>query len=274
VNDAGPAQPSPSPTGERGVVRAVAIPSEHGGWGLTIEPALLGLLVAPSGAGAALGLAAFVTFLARTPVKIWLVDRTRHHHRLERTRVAGWIAISEAVIIVGLVALASLTASGAFWIPLVIASPLVAVQLGFDARSRSRRLLPELAGAIAISAVVGAIVLAGGGAGTLAAALWLIVAARVIASIPFVRLHVWRLHGRSARPATALAAQVIAVATAAVAAVLDRQVLAGTGTIVAVAVYQAVAVRRKPWSARALGIEQTIVGVTVVIVTALGVAVA
>ena len=67
--------------------RAVAIPSEHGGWGLTLEPALLGLLVAPSIAGAAIGLAAFLAFLVRTPLKTVLVDRVRHRE-LDRDRVA------------------------------------------------------------------------------------------------------------------------------------------------------------------------------------------
>ena len=54
------------------------IPSEHGGWGLTLEPALLGLLVAPSIAGGALAIAAFLAFLVRTPLKVLLVDRRRH----------------------------------------------------------------------------------------------------------------------------------------------------------------------------------------------------
>jgi hypothetical protein len=31
--------------------RMVAVPSEHGGWGLTFEPVLLGLIVNPSWAG-------------------------------------------------------------------------------------------------------------------------------------------------------------------------------------------------------------------------------
>ena len=53
------------------------MPDEHGGWGLTAEPALLGLLVAPSWAGAALGIAAFLAFLVRTPLKLVLVDRWR-----------------------------------------------------------------------------------------------------------------------------------------------------------------------------------------------------
>jgi hypothetical protein len=48
--------------------RAVVIPSEHGGWGLTLEPVVLGLLVAPSIAGLAIGVAAFLAFLVRTPL--------------------------------------------------------------------------------------------------------------------------------------------------------------------------------------------------------------
>lgn len=262
---------SADPAGGRGVVRAVAVPSEHGGWGLAIEPAVLGLLVAPSGAGLALGIAAFVVFLARTPIKIWLVDRIRHHDSLERTRVAGRVAILEVLVIVGLMVVVSLTATGAFWIPLVVAAPLAAVQLGFDARSRSRRLLPELAGTVAISSVVAGIVLAAGESGALAGALWLILSARVVASIPFVRLHVGRLHGRPVRPAAALSAQLAAVMLAGVATATDRAVLIGAGLIVAIAVYQLIALRRRPWPAIALGVEQTIIGTTVVLVTALGV---
>ena len=51
----------------RAAWRSVAIPDEHGGWGLTAEPVLLGLLVAPSWPGALLGVAAFVAFLVRSP---------------------------------------------------------------------------------------------------------------------------------------------------------------------------------------------------------------
>ena len=53
--------------------RSVAIPSEHGGWGLTLEPVLLGLVVAWSGAGVALGVAAFTAFLVRTRAQsLWV----------------------------------------------------------------------------------------------------------------------------------------------------------------------------------------------------------
>jgi YwiC-like protein len=63
---------------------AVALPSEHGGWSLTLEPALLALLVAPNWSGLALAAVAAVAFVVRTPVKCVLVDRWRHR-RLPRT---------------------------------------------------------------------------------------------------------------------------------------------------------------------------------------------
>ena len=71
--------------------RSVAVPTEHGGWSLTAEPALLGLLVAWSMPGLALGVAAMVAFMARTPLKLVLIDRFRHRS-LPRTRLAARIA--------------------------------------------------------------------------------------------------------------------------------------------------------------------------------------
>lgn len=54
---------SPAAARQRPLWRSVAVPSEHGGWGLTFEPVLLGLIVAPSWAGVAIGVAAIVAIL-------------------------------------------------------------------------------------------------------------------------------------------------------------------------------------------------------------------
>ena len=61
----------------RSTWRAVGLADEHGGWSLTAEPALLGLLVAPLGAGVALAAAALIAFVAWTPLKLVFVDRRR-----------------------------------------------------------------------------------------------------------------------------------------------------------------------------------------------------
>ena len=157
--------------------RAVALPTEHGGWALTLEPVVLGLLVAPSGAGVALGLAALVAFVARTPTKIVLVDRWRRRH-LARTRVATRVAAVELVVLTALLVVAWSTATAPFWVPLACAVPLVTLEVWFDMRSRSRRLVPELAGTIGIGSVAAAIVLAHGDSPSIAAAAWTVVAAR------------------------------------------------------------------------------------------------
>ena len=142
--------------------RTVAIPSEHGGWGLTGEPILLGLLLAFSWPGLAIGLAAMLAFLARTPLKLAMVDR-RRDRELERSALARRIGGAELVAIAALGASALLGAGGQWLVPVAVALPLFAVELWFDVRSRGRRLVPELCGAVGMGAVAAAIVIAGDG---------------------------------------------------------------------------------------------------------------
>ena len=248
---------------------AVALPSEHGGWSLTLEPALLGLLVAPNWSGLALAAAASVAFVVRTPVKCALVDRWRHR-RLPRTVLAEKVAAVELAVLAGFVAVAGLTAHGAFWIPIVLALPLVAIELWFDMRSRSRRLLPELAGTIGIGGIAAAIVLADGGETVFAAALWGIVAARAVASIPFVRLQLCRLKHQPYRRLTSDAAQVVAVVIGAAVVALDSRLFAGLVAIALLGAFQVGAARRPPPTAPVLGAQQVVLGLTVVLITALG----
>lgn len=118
---------------ERSTLRAVAIPTEHGGWSLTLEPVLLGLLVAWSWPGLSLGVAAMLAFLARTPLKLVLIDGWRGRW-LTRTTVAAQVAGSELLVLATLVAAAALTADARFWWPLLAAAPLVAIELWFDMR--------------------------------------------------------------------------------------------------------------------------------------------
>lgn len=261
---------SPPLARERSSLRAVALPSEHGGWGLTLEPGLLGLLVAPGVAGLCLALAAVLAFVARTPVKLVLVD-TRRHRWLERTRLALVVAVAELATIVVLATVAVVTSEAPFWWPLLGALPLFAIELYYDARSRGRRLVPELAGAFGVSGVAAMIALTGGESSRIAAGLWLILAARAAAAIPFVRAQIMAIHGRPsprwAVPAGTAAALVIAAA----AVVVDRAFVAGFAAVVALVVVQHLSTFRPPARAAIVGIRQTVFGVVVVIVTALGV---
>ena len=251
--------------------RTVAIPAEHGGWGLTLEPALLGLLVAWSGAGVCLALAALVGFLARTPLKLAMVDASRHR-TLPRTIVGPAGGGGRGA-----------RCSSAWWPPRSrwptggsgcrrsIAGPLVALELWFDMRSRSRRLVPELAGAVGIGSVVTMIVLADGGDARLAWGLWLVLAARTVTSIPFVRAQIALLHERPSPGSALVVADIAALVVAAAAVALDHALAAGAVAVVAVVIYQRVSSRAPLPRAVVLGIRQMVLGLVVVLVTAAGV---
>jgi hypothetical protein len=250
--------------------RAVALPDEHGGWGLTAEPVLLGLLVAPSWSGAALAVAAFLAFLVRTPLKLVLVDRWRHRW-LERSRVAATIAAVELVALAALALAAGLGSGWEWLVPIALAAPLVGVELWFDMRSRGRRLVPELCGAVGIAAAATSIALVGGADARVAAALWVVLAARAIATIPFVRVQIGRLRRHAVRVALSDRAQVVAAVLALAAIPLAPGATAGAIAVVALAGAQLVWVRRPPVPAKTLGLRQLALGLTVVAITALGV---
>ena len=193
--------------------RAVAVPSEHGGWGLTLEPVLLGLVVAWSGAGVALGVAAFTAFLVRTPLKLVAVD-LRRGRWLDRSRLALRIAIVELVVLGSTVAVAVALAGWSWLAPLVVAGPLFVTELWFDVRSRGRRLVPELCGAVGITAVAASIVLAAGRGSGLAVGVWLVLAARAVGAIPFVRVQIVRLRRGDGPVGQSDLAQAVSVAVA------------------------------------------------------------
>ena len=256
----------------RAVWRAVAVPNEHGGWGLTIEPVLLGLLLAFSWSGVAVGAAAFLAFLVRTPLKLALGDR-RRKRSLGRTALAGRIAFVELVLIVSFASAAILAAGWAWLLPVVVAVPLVAVELWYDVRSRSRRLLPELCGTVGITSVAAAIVLAGHGATELAVAAWLILAGRGLASVPFVRTQIFRLRrGQTALGATD-AFQVVGAVVALGAVAIEPSVVAGAISVVVLALAQMVWLRRPVAPPKVTGIRQMIFGFAVVGITALSAAI-
>lgn len=265
-------RPAPAPT-QRPAWRSVAVPTEHGGWGLTAEPIVLGLLLAPSTAGALIGVAGVLAFLCRTPLKVALVDRARHR-RLPRTRLAERIAVVEMSAIAVLGAGAWAVAGPTFLVPLAVAAPLVGLELWFDMRSRSRRLVPELAGAAGICALSAAIVVAGGGSWQLAAGAWLILAARSTAAIPFVRRCVAVLHARPTVGPRQVVWDLTAVAAAIGAVALDRSLVAGAVAVVFVAVVQRATVAGGPPRAVVIGAQQSAFGALVVLATWLGVVVA
>ena len=265
---------APSAVAARPTWKTVTIPSEHGGWGLTGEPIALGLLLAFSWAGVAIGAAAMLAFLARTPLKLAMVDR-RRDRELERSALARRIGVAELFAIAALGAAALLAAGWHWLVPVAVALPLFGVELWYDVRSRGRRLVPELCGAIGMGAIAAAILVAGDGSVRLAVAAWMILAARSIGAIPFIRTQIARLHRGQVSTGSSDRFQFLAIAVAAAAAVVDPDVLPGTLTVLIIVTLHLVWVRRSPVPpAKALGLRQMALGLALVAVTATGVGLA
>jgi len=247
----------------------VVIPSEHGGWGLTLEPVTLGLAVAASVAGAALGAAALATFLFRTPFKIVAGD-LRRGRRLPRTGLALRAATLYGTILLAAIVTAVVTADHSFWPPLAAAVPLLAVQAGYDIRSRSRRLIPEIAGPVGMGSMAAAIALAGGQSPTIALGLWLVVALRSITSVVLIRAQLRRAKQQPYQEMPVYLVGLGAAAAAVTAASFDVIPWMGAAAILLLSPFGWWSLRRPPVRTVIVGIHQTLLGAFVVILTAVG----
>ncbi len=203
--------------------RTLALPNEHGAWAFLLEPALLGLGVAPSPAGFVLVVAGLGALLTQHPLGLALAD-LRRGKRFPRTLPALGLAASYgALTLLMVVAAFRLGARPAALAPLALVLPIALVQLGFDARNRGRDARAEIAGALALGALAAAIVMAGGGPWGVALALWLVAAGRNVPSVLYVRARLRLQRGGAAPRGPVLAAHVaalVAVAGACVAGVL------------------------------------------------------
>ena len=175
-------------------LRAVALPAEHGGWGLVAEPLLLGLCVAPSAAGALVATAVLAAFLWRHPARLAVAD-LRRGARYPRTRAA--VAAAGVYALLALVAGAgavTLSKTSLFGLAAMIA-PFASVYLAYDARLQSRQLVAELAGAVALSVGAPAVALAAGWGQGAALGLWVLVAGRSVPAVLHVRGRLRRARG-------------------------------------------------------------------------------
>ncbi len=252
-------------------LRSIALPTEHGGWGFTLEPILLGLLVAPTPAGFGLALATTAAFLARRPVKLVSTDLVRKR-RLPRTRVAGWFALGYGALALAGLAVAVATTDGPFWWPLLTALPLAAIALQADAQSRNRALLPELAGGIAMGSAAAAIAMAADWDWAAAFGLWLVLASRSFAAIIFARAQVRRAKNQSYDRSGVYAAQVAALLVVGLAAALAIVPLLSALAIFLLGLGAFYGLARPPVPAKTVGWTQMVFGLIVVALTAIGVA--
>lgn len=194
--------------------KSVGLPIEHGGWSFLIEPLILGLVVAPSPAGAWLAVAAVAAFLARHPFKLVALDRRRGAWYPRTGLAVRFLAAYAAIAGASLVAVLWLGAASIL-APLAAAAPLALVALWHDLRGRGREALPEVFGALGLGASATAIILAGGGQPTIAWVAWALGALRAATAILYVRARVRADRGVDLRTRATLARPVMAVHAAA-----------------------------------------------------------
>ena len=105
--------------------------------------------------------------------------------------------------------------------------------------------------------------------------LWAVLAGRAIAAIPTIRSQVLKLHGRPTKAVLPVAADLVALALVAATAIAEPALIAGAVAVAVAIVAQRALIAWAPTErAVVLGIRQTVMGLAVVIATAIGVALA
>lgn len=181
--------------------RELVLPKEHGSWSLALEPLVLGWCVAPSAAGALLGLSATAAFFARRPLQRLSLER-----RPQR-RTAALRALAAVGLLAGLAFLGAAGLGGTAWLIFLIPPALAGgVFLLFDRRGEGREGLAEVAGAAAFGALPGALAALGGLEWPSAAALAAVMLARAVPTVLVVRAYLRGQKTGAWRTAPALAA--------------------------------------------------------------------
>jgi len=251
--------------------KAVVVPAEHGGWGLLAEPIVLGLVLAPTAAGLCLSLAALFAFLARHPLRLVLMDR-RKGSRYPRTALAerfcAGFAFAAAVFLAGALALAP----PSFWPALAAAAPFALVALAYDALGRGRDAVPEIAGALALSASTAAILLAGAQPAAMAFAASVLLALRALTSVVYVRARIRLDRGLPAGPGLALGVHGAGLALAVVLARAGAAPWLGAFAFAVLLARAALGLspRRRPIRPQQLGFQELGYGVLTLVLLAAG----
>ena len=210
-------------TGEGQIrARTIVLPAEHGAWGFLFEPIVLGLAVAPTLAGACLGVATVGAFLMRRPLKVFTKTKTPLGESRKRRIALGAVAGYGTVALLAFVA--AIVLGG--WrpvLPLVAMSPFVVIFLLYDTRNQSRQLVPELLGPPGLAAVAASMAIAAGWTWPGAVTLWVLLMARTIPSVTYIRA---RLRLEKGKPFAVMPVVLVHVVFTAAAAWLWREDLA------------------------------------------------
>jgi hypothetical protein len=259
------------PSKIRPLVRTVALPAEHGGWSFVLEPVVLALAVAPSAGGACLGLAALALFLTRQPLRLVVGGAGPLSLSNRRGLALAFLAIYGAAAVAGVVGGVMVAGKDPLW-ALLCASPAALVFLAYDIRKRYRRLAAELAGPAGLAAAAPAVAIAGGWGWSAAWVLWILITARAIPSVFYVRSRLQHSGGRRAPRLGVAALHVVSIAVVAWLATMGLAPMMTVGALVVLAVRAAWGLRGQYTEVRVtrLGVLEVLYGVIYVSSTVAG----
>lgn len=167
-------------------IKNIALPIEHGSWGFVFEPLTAGLLIAFSPSAIWITFLVVGAFLARQPLKVLLNDWIAKRDLPQTSVALKFVLIYGSIFLVGAVGSLIFTKPTSF-LPFLFVLPFAVYQIYCDASRKSREILPELTGSIAVSSSIAVLALADNWTFSSAIALWAIFVARLIPSILYVR---------------------------------------------------------------------------------------
>ena len=191
-------------------LKRLILPTEHGSWGFLLEPLVASLAVAFSIGGIWIALMVVGGFLSRQPLRYLLLGIAGNGFRTQTIAALCLTIVFSAFFALGLAG-AVATANPWSLFPFLVVAPLVSYQIFCDLSLKSRNLLPEVTGAVAISSSAAAIAFAGGMPWANAMAVWAIFIGRLIPSVLYVRTRLRLDKGKLARPFNAIFAHFIAL---------------------------------------------------------------
>ena len=188
----------------------LAFPKEHGSWSLALEPVVLGLLVAPTGAGAALAVAAVAGFFLRRPLKI--LSREQDYERWKTARAS--VLVLAIIAALGLLLTAKIGGMERLW-PLLPAALAGLVFAWCDRRNEAREGAAEVAGAVAFGLLPAAFGVLAGWNGSAALALAAVMLVRSVPTVLTVRANLRIKKGQAVSILPALLAAGVGLALSA-----------------------------------------------------------